>query len=149
VPLTILRLQNVYGPGQAVGNSYTGVLTFFARQLASSEQVEVYEDGNIVRDFVYVDDVISAVGAAMRRPPSNTRLVDIGGGRPVTLMEVATTMCEIVDGRLPIVNGQYRLGDVRAASADVTAAHAELDWRPGTSLSDGLAALLAWVPSQL
>lgn len=149
VPLSILRLQNVYGPGQAVGNAYTGVLTFFARQIASGDQVEVYEDGNIIRDFVFVDDVVGALGGAVMAPPIGTRRVDIGGGRPVSLLEVATTMCELGRAPAPTVNGQFRLGDVRAASADISAAHDELGWTPSTSLRSGLEALLDWVPDQL
>jgi dTDP-L-rhamnose 4-epimerase len=107
VPLSVLRLQNVYGPGQAVGNSYTGVLTFFARQIASNEQVEVYEDGHILRDFVYVGDVVDALSRAMSTPPVDVRRIDIGGGRSVSLLEVATTMCSIAGAAPPIVTGNY------------------------------------------
>lgn len=149
VPLTILRLQNVYGPGQAVGNSYTGVLTYFARQLASGEQVEVYEDGAILRDFVFVDDVVDALARAAGRPPAATRRADIGGGGAVSLLEVATTMCELAAAPAPVVCGKYRLGDVRAAFADIREASSSLDWQPATSLHDGLQELLSWVPDQL
>jgi dTDP-L-rhamnose 4-epimerase len=149
VPLSILRLQNVYGPGQAVGNSYTGVLTFFARQIASGEQVEVYEDGMIVRDFVFVDDVVEALSSAIGSPPTGTRVVDIGGGQPVTLLDVAATMCRLGVAPPPVINGKFRLGDVRAASADVTAANVDLGWVPTTPLSDGLGELLGWVRTQL
>lgn len=149
VPLSILRLQNVYGPGQAVGNSYTGVLTFFARQVAAGEQVEVFEDGDIVRDFVFVDDVVSALAAAAAAPPEVSRRVDIGSGAPTTLIEVASTMCAIGSAPTPQITGAYRLGDVRAAAADISAAQVQLDWTPTTDLATGLTALLDWVPTQL
>lgn len=149
VPVSVLRLQNVYGPGQAVGNAYTGVLTFFARQIAAGEQVEVYEDGHIMRDFVFVDDVVSALERAIDQPPSTRRLVDIGGGGAVSLMHVAESMCAIGGAAPPVINGRYRLGDVRAASADIDEAARDLSWKPEVALSDGLSALLDWVPSQL
>lgn len=149
VPLSVLRLQNVYGPGQAVGNAYTGVLTFFARQIASGEQVEVYEDGNILRDFVYVDDVVNALVMAIEKPPTDSRRVDIGGGGAVSLMNVAETMCRVGNAASPLINGMYRLGDVRAASAEVTEAVRDIGWTPQVSLEAGLAELLGWVPSQL
>ena len=149
VPLSVLRLQNVYGPGQAVGNAYTGVLTFFARQTATGQQLEVYEDGAIVRDFVFVDDVVRAMRAAINRPPAGVRRVDIGGGEGVTLLEVANEMASLGGAAAPIVTGAYRLGDVRAASADVSAARVELEWEPQVDLATGLNALLDWVPSQL
>lgn len=149
VPLAILRLQNVYGPGQAVGNSYTGVLTFFARQIASGESVRVYEDGKIVRDFVFVDDVVDALHRVMDHGATEVVRADIGGGRAVDLWEVANTMCELAGVAPPTVTGEYRLGDVRAAFADVQRADKWLGWTPQTSLRSGLAALLEWVPTQL
>ena len=149
VPLSILRLQNVYGPGQAVGNAYTGVLTYFARQIAEGEQVEVYEDGQILRDFVYVDDVVDALVRALSSTDRETRRCDIGGGRAVSLLDVAATMCELGGAESPVVNGKYRLGDVRAASADIHDAMSWLHWSPTMSLIDGLRALVDWVPTQV
>ena len=149
IPLSILRLQNVYGPGQAVGNAYTGVLTFFARQTVMGQQLEVFEDGAIVRDFVFVDDVVSALAAAIARPAVSIRRVDVGGGGAVTLLDVANEMSSLARADAPIVTGAYRLGDVRSAFADLSAARSELDWEPRVDLSAGLRALLDCVPSQL
>jgi dTDP-L-rhamnose 4-epimerase len=149
VPLSILRLQNVYGPGQSVGNAYTGVLTFFARQLATGEVIDVYEDGQIIRDFVFVDDVVSALVAASRRPPSATRRLDIGSGSGVPLVEVAETMSSLADAPAPQISGRYRQGDVRAASASISAAAEQLGWAPAVPLSDGLQALSRWVSTQV
>jgi dTDP-L-rhamnose 4-epimerase len=149
VPLHVLRLQNVYGPGQAVGNSYTGVLTHFARQLMSGGEVEVYEDGEIVRDFVYVDDVVAALVSAVRSNSPGTVRVDIGGGTSRTLLDVAAEMAKLADRPAPVVSGRYRLGDVRAASADVRAARQELGWEPTTPLVSGLDSLLRWVGDEL
>ena len=60
-PISVLRLQNVYGVGQSLDNPYTGVLSTFAKQALAGSSLNVYEDGNIVRDFVYVDDVADAM----------------------------------------------------------------------------------------
>ena len=69
-PLSVLRLQNVYGPGQSLTNSYTGIVTLFARVASQQGRIEIYEDGRIVRDFVYIDDVARAFAASstLRRP---------------------------------------------------------------------------------
>src|SRR5947208_6278577 len=56
--LSVLRLQNVYGPGQSLTNSYTGIVALFARLAREHHTLEVYEDGQIVRDFVFIDDVV-------------------------------------------------------------------------------------------
>ena len=63
--LSVLRLQNVYGPGQSLTNSYTGIVALFARLAREQRTLEVYEDGRIVRDFVYIDDVVEALFAAI------------------------------------------------------------------------------------
>ena len=61
--LSVLRLQNVYGVGQSLDNPYTGVLSLFTKRALSGEVLPVDEDGNIVRDFVYIEDVVAAVVA--------------------------------------------------------------------------------------
>jgi dTDP-L-rhamnose 4-epimerase len=135
VDASVLRLQNVYGPGQSPSNSYTGVLTFFAVRALSGQPIEVFEDGQIIRDFVYVDDVVAALGSAVKQGVGG-RTLDVGSGRPSTISEAAHMIAELADAPAPVVTGAYRLGDVRAAfaAADPTAVR--------TSLSEGLAALI-------
>ena len=87
--LSVLRLQNVYGPGQSLTNSYTGIVALFARLAREQHALEVYEDGRIVRDFVYIDDVVEALFAAIARPAAQSRCVDIGSGIPTTIHELA------------------------------------------------------------
>nr|WP_205528710.1 SDR family NAD(P)-dependent oxidoreductase [Desertimonas flava] len=145
VDLSILRLQNVYGPGQSVTNSYTGVLTFFARTALEGRVIDVYEDGEIVRDFVFVDDVASALAASVRRPAN--RLVDIGSGRPTTIGAVARIVAEACAAPPPVVSGRYRHGDVRAASCNIDTAAGSLGYEPTKPLTDGIAAVLDWMPT--
>ena len=142
--LSILRLQNVYGPGQAIGNSYTGVLTFFASRVAAGLPIDVYEDGNIVRDFVYIADVASALVAAIGSPPKTTRVLDIGSGSATTIFKVAQTMAGFGAGSELRLSGLFRDGDVRAASCSIDAAQAEIGYRPETSLEAGVRNLLEW-----
>jgi dTDP-L-rhamnose 4-epimerase len=142
--LSVLRLQNVYGPGQALGNAYTGVLTFFANQVATGEPIDVYEDGNIVRDFVFIADVAAALSAAIARPPVSSRLLDIGSGAACTILDVARMMARLGHGPEPQISGRFRDGDVRAASCSIERARAELGYTPHTSLDDGLRQLLDW-----
>ena len=145
--LSVLRLQNVYGPGQSLANSYTGVVTLFARQATAGEAIDVYEDGDIVRDFVYVEDVVAAFAAAVGAPPATSRTVDIGSGRASTIAEVAGLMADMAGAPSPVVSGRFRDGDVRAAWCSLDGAARELAYAPATSLEDGLAELLAWVKS--
>lgn len=143
--LSVLRLQNVYGPGQSPTNSYTGIVALFARLARAQTPLEIYEDGQILRDFVYIDDVVEALFAAIEKPATKQRCLDIGSGVPTTIHEVAHKISSICDAPEPIVVAKFRDGDVRAARCDIEPAMWELDWRPKWSLEAGLRALLAWL----
>jgi dTDP-L-rhamnose 4-epimerase len=146
--LSVLRLQNVYGPGQSLTNSYTGIVALFARLAREQQALEVYEDGRIVRDFVYIDDVVEALFAAIERPAAQARCVDIGSGVPTTIHELAQNIAAICSAPEPVVVAKFRDGDVRAAQCDIGLATRELDWRPTWTLDEGLRALLQWIGRQ-
>jgi dTDP-L-rhamnose 4-epimerase len=146
--LSVLRLQNVYGPGQSLTNSYTGIVALFARLAREQRTLEVYEDGRILRDFVYIDDVVEALFAAIGRPATEPRCVDIGSGLPTTIHELAQKIAAICDAPEPVVVAKFRDGDVRAARCDIDLATTQLDWRPKWSLEEGLRALLDWIGHQ-
>jgi dTDP-L-rhamnose 4-epimerase len=142
---SVLRLQNVYGPGQSLTNSYTGIVALFARMARERRTLEVYEDGRIVRDFVYIDDVVEALFAAIQGPAAEPRCLDVGSGVPTTIHELAQRIAAICDAPEPIVVAKFRDGDVRAARCDIEPAAKELGWRPKWSLEEGLRALLDWI----
>jgi dTDP-L-rhamnose 4-epimerase len=146
--LSVLRLQNVYGPGQSLTNSYTGIVALFARLAREQRTLEVYEDGRIVRDFVYIDDVVDALFAAIEGPAAEIRCLDIGSGIPTTIHELARLTASICDAPEPIVVAKFRDGDVRAAACDIEPAKTQLDWRPRWALENGLLALLDWIDEQ-
>ena len=146
--LSVLRLQNVYGPGQSLTNSYTGIVALFARLAREQHALEVYEDGRIVRDFVYIDDVAQALFAAIEDPATQPRCLDVGSGIPTTIHELAQTISTVCGAPEPVVVAKFRDGDVRAARCDVEPTMTELDWRPKWSLEDGLRALLDWIGEQ-
>ncbi|BBZ01776.1 putative epimerase/dehydratase [Mycolicibacterium chitae] len=143
--LSVLRLQNVYGPGQSLTNSYTGIVALFARLARAGETLEVYEDGRIVRDFVFIDDVVEALFSAVRSPARGQRCLDIGSGNATTIHELAREVARICSAPEPVVVPKFRDGDVRAASCELEPAISALDWRPKWSLADGLPALLEWI----
>jgi dTDP-L-rhamnose 4-epimerase len=153
VQLTVLRLQNVYGAGQAVGNPYTGVLTFLARQLLSGEVLSIYEGGGIIRDFVHVSDVARVLASCVEKrasvqSDSHSETFDIGSGAHGTLEEYARTLARNVQSSVVRITADYRLGDVRAAYADISAAVTELAYQPQVSFEQGSLELLGWVDSE-
>ena len=84
-----LRLFNVYGPGQALSNPYTGVLAIFASRLLNGERPLVFEDGAQRRDFVHVHDVARAFLLALDHGEAPGRVFNIGSGHNVTVAEIA------------------------------------------------------------
>jgi dTDP-L-rhamnose 4-epimerase len=144
VDLSILRLQNVYGPGQSLTNSYTGIVTLFSRLASEGATLDVYEDGNIVRDFVFIDDVIAALLAVLDRP-SVSEPIDIGSGAATTILDMACLIAQLLDAPAPKVTGKFRDGDVRAASADITVARDRLEYAPAWTLRSGLTTLFSWI----
>lgn len=144
VALSILRLQNVYGPGQSLGNPYTGIVVLFARMARAGQSIPLYEDGAVTRDFVHVDDVVDAMGAAIGAP-SGSHLLDVGTGRAVTIESVAGILRRMYDAPPPTVTGRFRDGDVRHARCLIERTNAELGWTPRIPLDDGLRSLRPWV----
>jgi dTDP-L-rhamnose 4-epimerase len=147
--VSILRFQNVYGVGQSLTNPYTGVLSLFAQIALRGEALPVYEDGSIIRDFVYVDDVVDALWATLASPPITSRLLDVGSGSSTTILDVASTLAELAHAPDPVVTGAFRDGDVRAASCGIAATREELNYQPRWNLADGLESLINWVRSEL
>lgn len=148
VEIGLLRLQNVYGPGQSLSNPYTGIVSLFARQAKAGEVISVYEDGEIIRDFVFIADVAAAVvRMAIGNIPADVAY-DIGSGEAVSIRQLARLIARIYGAPEPQVNGAFRNGDVRAASADITRSKAELGWTPQRDLERGVRELCAWIDGQ-
>lgn len=143
---TILRFQNVYGPGQSLRNPYTGVLSIFSQQQLSGKQLNIYEDGEISRDFVFVDDVVSALVAAGERSIPHGEVIDIGSGLATTILRVANTLIELYQRPSDSfhVSGDFRIGDIRHAKADIDRARRLLNWTPQVTIEQGLELLAAW-----
>jgi dTDP-L-rhamnose 4-epimerase len=146
----MLRFQNVYGPGQSLRNPYTGVLSIFARQLLEGGELAIFEDGEIARDFVYVDDVVDALVRAGRTALPHGTVIDIGLGQAATILSVAKSLMRAL-GRSEDafrVTGAFRVGDIRHACADISAARRLLGWQPQVGIDEGLQRLAQWARSQ-
>jgi len=147
--LTVLRLQNVYGPGQSLINSYTGIVSLFSQWAEQGKSIPVYEDGLITRDFVYIDDIVSAFAAVLTTDsPVGGRTFDVGSGVGTTILELAGEIARYHGAPEPHITGAYRDGDVRSASCDITPTESGLAWSPQWMLDRGIAGLQSWIASQ-
>jgi dTDP-L-rhamnose 4-epimerase len=145
-----LRLFNVYGPGQALSNPYTGVLAIFASTLLNGRAPQVFEDGAQRRDFVHVDDVAAAFLLALETDKVDSGAFNIGSGASVSVRDVADQLA-IAMGRRdlpPDILGKARAGDIRHCFADISLARQKLGFSPKRTLGEGMAELAAWVRQQ-
>lgn len=145
VSLDIARLQNVYGPGQALQNPYTGIVSVFARLSKEGKPISLYEDGEMQRDFVYIEDVVSALLAALDHPAHGLRRSDVGLGLRHTIKDAAQILAKRYNAPEPIVSGAYRFGDVRHAGCRLEPTTDLLNWQPRISLEAGLNLLCNWI----
>jgi dTDP-L-rhamnose 4-epimerase len=145
-----LRLWNVYGPGQALSNPYTGVLAIFASRLHNGQRPMVFEDGEQRRDFVHVKDVARAFLLALEHEAAPGGVFNIASGEDRSVREVAGLLARAMGrGDLrPEITGKARAGDIRHCVADISKARAELGFRPARDFSEGLAELADWVARQ-
>ncbi|WP_250526177.1 NAD(P)-dependent oxidoreductase [Caballeronia sp. GAWG2-1] len=148
VPLSILRLQNVYGPGQSLTNSYTGIVALFSRLARAGKFIPLYEDGEVTRDFVCIRDVASAIVAALATPPAAHQYFDVGSGVATSILTLANLIAAYYGAPAPQVNGLFRDGDVRHAACDLSSTLASLRWKPQVTLEAGLADLQDWIASE-
>ncbi|MBV8915054.1 MAG: SDR family NAD(P)-dependent oxidoreductase [Acetobacteraceae bacterium] len=145
-----LRLFNVYGPGQALSNPYTGVLAIFASRLQNRERPMVFEDGQQRRDFVHVEDVARAFLLALEHPHAPGQVFNVGSGRDVSILDVAEALADAmgVPHLTPEVMGKARTGDIRHCFADISLARDVLGFQPRRGFGDSLGELADWVRQQ-
>ena len=110
-----LRLQNVIGKGQSPDNPYTGVIPFFINRLKRGEVIEVYEDGQIMRDFIDVNDVANEIYFHLIEPDSSRNVFNVGSGIPMSILKLAEHIVKINGAGKIQITGGFRVGDVRNA----------------------------------
>ena len=149
IPSVALRYSIVQGARQSFRNAYSGVLRIFAMQMLAGERPTAYEDGEQIRDYVYVGDVARANLLALEDARADLRTFNVGGGRRVTVNQFARTMAEAI-GRpelIPVCRGEYRFGDTRHISSDIGQL-GELGWQPIGTVEQSVAEYLEWAQQQ-
>lgn len=141
----IMRIQNAYGPGQSLSNPYTGIIGLFSTLLRRGEPVELFEDGMMLRDFVFIDDVVATFEKAAIEQMPDAQTIDLGTGMPVTLVDLVQVIAS-VGGYEPEyhVSGRYRLGDVRHAYADTSSIKKWINVYEPKDIRAGIALYMSW-----
>jgi dTDP-L-rhamnose 4-epimerase len=149
LPAVALRFFNIYGSRQALSNPYTGVAAIFCGRMLDGQPPRVYEDGQQLRDFVHVSDVVHACMLAMASPYAADQIFNVGTGRPVSVLQVAGLLArELEFDAPPEIVRQYRAGDIRHCFADIGRIRDLLGYAPRRSFEDGVHELVEWVRDQ-
>ena len=149
IPAVALRFFNVYGERQALSNPYTGVAAIFSSRLLNDRAPLVFEDGKQTRDFIDVRDIARCCALALQRDGADGRTLNVGTGRPTSIVEVAQVIARGLGKDLePEVVNEFRAGDIRHCYAETQLANELLGFRAEIPFEAGMHELLAWLEGQ-
>jgi len=136
-----LRYFNVYGPRQRPDAAYAAVIPLFIAALHAGKAPKVQGDGLQSRDFAYIDDVVRANILAAHAPVEacSGKAYNIAGGQERSLLDMLEILRDATGVDIAPEHVEPRIGDVRHSFADLSAAAADLGYRPTISFEDGLA----------
>ena len=136
IDYSIMRLANPYGPGQRITTAQ-GAVAAFLHKAMHHQPIEIWGDGSVTRDFIYIDDVITALIGLMNYT-GNEHIFNVGAGTGTNLNQLVSII-EQVSGQKQQVN--YKPGrsfDVPVNVLDITKIKQELNWKPAVTLVDGI-----------
>jgi UDP-glucose 4-epimerase len=139
------RFFNVFGPRQRPESPYSGVISIAAGKLLAGEPFTVFGTGEQTRDFVYVDDVASAVVAGLTRPGIRHAVLNVGRGQSISLLELLKLMGQAIGQAPELRFAESRAGDVLHSEAEASQLEALLGVRAETPLDRGVTEMLAWM----
>ena len=143
------RYQNVFGPGQSLSNPYTGILSIFSTRILHEKGIEVFEDGLESRDFVFIDDVVTATISGIESSNEVNGVFNVGSGVPQSVSHVVDQLLTAFNRSVPVnINAKYRLGDIRHNYADLTKVQSTFGFQPSVSFENGIHQFVKWVLTQ-
>jgi UDP-glucose 4-epimerase len=133
-----LRIFNAYGPGQHLPASNPPVVPYFLRQAVRNGTLVINGDGKQTRDYVYVNDVVSAMIAAATAPDLNGLVINIGSGKETSIRTLANLVLKVTGSQTNIIYSAKTSGGVSRLCADLSLAAQKLNYKPSISLEEGL-----------
>ncbi len=147
IPVTGLRFFTVYGPYGRPDMAYFS----FTRKIMNNETIQVYNNGDLERDFTYVDDIVQAIEKLIDLPFDTAdekakpyRLFNIGNNQPVKLMEFINTLEKHIGQTAQKEYLPMQKGDVFRTYADISALEERIGFKPSTSINEGLKQFITW-----
>jgi dTDP-L-rhamnose 4-epimerase len=130
IPSVALRYSIVQGPRQSFYNAYSGANRIFCLSLYMDKAPIIYEDGNQIRDYVNIEDVVDANLLVLEKEEANYRVFHVGGGKPYTVAQFYKIVRKVFDKNIQSkISGEYRYGDTRHIYSDISRLKS-LGWEP-------------------
>jgi dTDP-L-rhamnose 4-epimerase len=146
IPTVALRFFNVYGPGQALSNPYTGVAAIFASRLMNGRPPVIFEDGAQSRDFIHVSDIVEGLLLALASEEAVGYALNLGTGRSTSVEEIGRLLAEGLSvEHAPERPMRFRAGDIRHCFSDRGEARRRLGFEAKVTLEEGMTDLLEWL----
>ena len=146
VPSVAMRYSIVQGPRQSFYNAYSGACRVFCLNFHLDREPPIYEDGQQIRDFVNIQDVVDANLLVLRDERADFEMFHVGGEKPITVLTFAQAVAEVFgkQGYEPRPCGKFRFGDTRHICSDVGKLKA-LGWAPARNIYDSVEAYQTWL----
>jgi len=145
----VLRYFNIYGPQQDPFSQYSAVIPLFVTALLQDRAPTIHGDGLQTRDFTFIDDCVQANMKACEVPDVAGEVFNVATGSRVTLLDLYTLLCELLDKKIAPVHGPERPGDIRHSLADIGKARRLLDYAPAYDIRGGLEKAISWYRAHL
>ena len=133
-----LRIFNAYGPGQHLPASHPPVVPHYLKQALRGGTLVAHGDGSQTRDYVYVDDVVSALVASATAPNVNGLVINVGSGTETSIKDLIQQVLETTNSKAEVIYNAKTSGGVSRMRADLSLANQKLNYRPSLSLAEGL-----------
>ena len=146
IPATGLRFFTVYGPYGRPDMAYFS----FSEKIMKDEPIKIFNQGNLYRDFTYVDDIVEGMVRMLNKPPlpnaegDRHKIYNIGNNKPVKLMDFIKTLEEELGKEAIKEYLPMQPGDVYRTYADIEDLEVDFDYRPATEIEEGLGKFAAW-----
>ncbi|NGQ95721.1 NAD-dependent epimerase/dehydratase family protein [Brevibacillus sp. SYP-B805] len=147
LPVTILRLSNLYGPGQLTSNPYCGVVSKFFEAIEQGRPMTIYGDGRQSRDFTFIQDALDAILLAARHPHTVGKVYNVGTGKETSILELAAAIAKVTGKQeYPYEFQEKRTVDrVVRRALDARSLQQDIEWTAKVALEDGLRRTYQWL----
>ncbi|MEM7033258.1 MAG: NAD-dependent epimerase/dehydratase family protein [Chloroflexota bacterium] len=143
IETVMLRIFNAYGPGQPLPLSHPPVIPQVLQQMLWDGSVTIHGDGSQIRDFVYIDDVVSALVKAATAQNVDQTMINIGSGVGTAINEIVRLAEKVLHRKAQVLHVHSNNGGVSRLVSDLNLAQTLLDYKPQISLAEGLEKLVA------